>query len=52
MVSYRLCENFCVALLGGGWDFGSACGAFALSVYGASSARGRLVGGRLLYVHI
>ena len=43
-------NGFLVARLGGLWDHGSSCGAWCLHVDGASSGRGRYVGGRLLYV--
>ena len=39
-----------VAILGGGWTGGSACGAWCLYADSASSYRNRYVGGRLLYV--
>ena len=42
-------DGFLVALLGGTWTHGSRCG-FYLSGDYASSARGRGIGGRLLYV--
>lgn len=42
--------GFLVARLGGRWDSGSSCGAWALYLDSGSSARGRSVGGRLLYV--
>lgn len=43
-------NSFMVALLGGGWDSGSDCGAWYLGVYITSSYRNRAIGGRLLYV--
>lgn len=43
-------NGFMVAILGGAWSLGSACGAFALNVSNASSSRSRFLGGRLLYV--
>ena len=43
-------DGFRVAILGGGWNGGAACGAWCLHLYIASSDRGRIVGGRLLYV--
>ena len=43
-------DGFRVARLGGIWYYGAACGAWYLSLYDASSDRGRYVGGRLLYV--
>ena len=42
-------NGFLVAILGG-WNDGSDCGAWCLSVHGASSSRNRHIGGRLLYV--
>ena len=42
-------NGFLVARLGGMWNVGSRCG-FCLDLDGASSYRGRIVGGRLLYV--
>lgn len=43
-------NGFLIAVLGGGWNDGSSCGAWCLYVYHASSHRSRAVGGRLLYV--
>lgn len=42
--------GFLIAMLGGGWDFGSSCGAWSLYLDSASSGRNRVIGGRLLYV--
>lgn len=42
--------GFRVAILGGAWDSGAACGAWYLSWINASSDRYRSIGGRLLYV--
>lgn len=42
--------GFLVAILGGGWAYGSYCGAWYLTLYIASSYRYRHLGGRLLYV--
>lgn len=39
-----------VAILGAGWNGGLVAGAFCWSLYYASSGRGRVVGGRLVYV--
>lgn len=39
-----------VAILGAGWDHGLNAGAFCWFLHGASSDRGRNVGGRLVYV--
>lgn len=43
-------DGFRVAILGGIWDRGAACGAWCLDLSTASSDRGRRIGGRLLYV--
>ena len=43
-------SGFLVAILGGGWDYGSDCGAWYLNVDITSSNRHRGIGGRLLYV--
>lgn len=43
-------DGFRVAILGGAWNDGAPCGAWCLSLGTTSSARGRSVGGRLLYV--
>lgn len=43
-------NGFFIAKLGGRWNDGSSCGAWYLPVNGASSYRGRNIGGRLLYV--
>ena len=43
-------DGFRVAGLGGRWDDGARCGAWCLTLDGASSSRRRTVGGRLLYV--
>lgn len=43
-------DGFRVARLGGRWSSGAICGAWYLALDGASSARLRDVGGRLLYV--
>lgn len=42
--------GFLIATLGGGWNHGSSCGAWSLTLHDASSNRYRTVGGRLLYV--
>lgn len=39
-----------VAVLGGQWNSGSACGCFYWYLHSASSGRGRSIGGRLVYV--
>jgi hypothetical protein len=39
-----------VARLGACWDGGLSAGAFSWALYGASSSRGRSIGGRLVYV--
>lgn len=43
-------NGYTVATLGGTWDSGSSAGGFDWSVYDASGARYRAIGGRLLYV--
>lgn len=43
-------DGFRVAILGGAWDSGAACGAWYLYLGNASSYRYRRIGGRLLYV--
>lgn len=43
-------NGYTVAGLGGRWDHGSSAGGFYWSVNSASGARGRAIGGRLLYV--
>ena len=43
-------DGFRVARLGGRWDSGALCGAWYLYLNYASSSRGRVIGGRLLYV--
>lgn len=46
----KVYNGYTVALLGGYWNDGSNAGGFRWSVYNASGARARNVGGRLLYV--
>lgn len=43
-------NGYTVATLGGNWAYGSSAGGFGWGVAYASGARGRNVGGRLLYV--
>lgn len=43
-------RNFLFATLGGGWAYGSNCGAWCLYLFNGASDRGRSIGGRLLYV--
>lgn len=43
-------NGYTVARLGGSWTYGSHAGGFGWDVDGASGARNRAVGGRLLYV--
>lgn len=43
-------NGYTVAELGGRWNSGSYAGGFGWIVYNASGNRGRLIGGRLLYV--
>ena len=43
-------NGYTVSILGGSWSVGSIAGGFYWSVYDASGNRGRIVGGRLLYV--
>ena len=42
--------GFLIAVLGGGWNGGSSCGAWSLGLGDTSSHRYRYVSGRLLYV--
>ena len=43
-------NGYTVAILGGGWTHGSNAGGFCWYVNDASGNRGRIIGGRLLYV--
>ena len=45
-------SGYKIALLGGGWEYSLSVGAFYWRVYYNSSARGRNVSGRLVYVPI
>ena len=43
-------NGYRIALLGGGWDYGSGAGAFCWRLDGGVGVRGRAVGGRLVYI--
>lgn len=43
-------DGYRISQLGGRWDSGSGAGGFCWSLYGGVGARGRHVGGRLVYV--
>lgn len=43
-------DGYRIPQLGGSWSYGSNAGGFCWSLYGGVGARGRYVGGRLVYV--
>lgn len=43
-------NGYRIALLGGSWDIGSGAGGFCWGLYGGVGGRGRVIGGRLVYV--
>lgn len=43
-------NGYRIALLGGGWDSGGNAGGFCWGLYNGVGARGRAVGGRLVYI--
>jgi len=47
---YWYAAGWRVAMLGGHWTYGANDGAFCLYLDGASAARSRFIGGRLLYI--